>query len=125
MGPDQTKERRADSRHSVKLSVQLIRSDTIPLQLRAVELSMGGMHIECDQAKAQLLAPPGVGEGRRFTTRVLLSNPDSKRRALTLSAIVKSVIETGKDHYRVSLHFVRFFGKSHNLLENYIAELSA
>ncbi len=92
----------------------------MPLQLSTSELSMGGMHLECDSAKALLLAPPGIGAGQQFTTRVILSTRDARRKALTLSAMVKSVIQTGKDHYRVGLHFVQFFGKSHELLESFI-----
>lgn len=116
-------ERRAHARHLADLHVQLIRSDTLPMRLHTVELSMGGMRVECDQAKAQLLAPPDIGEGRRFTARLVLSTPKLEHRTLTLSATVKSVQEVAHDHYRIGMRFLKFFGKSHALLDEFIAAL--
>lgn len=118
-------ERRADPRHLADLRVQLIRNDTFPMQLHTVELSMGGMHIECDREQAQLLAPPDVGSGQQFTARILLSAAGIDRRALTLSAEVISVVELGPDHYRVGLHFAQFFGKSYALLGEFITMLES
>ncbi len=116
-------ERRAEPRHRAKLSVELIRGDTVPLRSQTVGLSMGGLHLKCDRLKAQLLAPPDIGVGRQFTTRVVLSAPGMKTRALTSSAIVKSVVKTGQDQYRVGLHFERIFGKGRDLLGTYISQL--
>ena len=123
--PDQSQyqERREFQRHPSDLRVQLIRSDTVPMQLHTVELSMGGMHVECDRAQAQLLAPPDIGDGQQFTARVLLSAPGIDGRALTLSAVVKSVVELGNDRYRIGLHFEKFFGKSYRLLEDFVRAL--
>jgi hypothetical protein len=119
----QVEERRTNTRHPAGLRVQLLRNDTIPVQLHTVELSMGGMHIECDREQAQLLAPPDIGEGRQFTARILLSVPGSARRALTLSAVVKTVVQLGPDHYRIGLYFERFFGKSRESLADFILML--
>ena len=119
----QLEERREYTRYPADLRVQLLRSDTIPIQLHTVELSEGGMHVECDRAQAQLLAPPSIGEGQQFTARIMLIEPGMKRRALTLSAIVKTTQELGQDHYRVGLHFDRFFGKSRVLLDEFILAL--
>lgn len=120
-----SEERRADPRHLADLRVQLLRNDTFPMQLHTVELSMGGMHIECDREQAQLLAPPDVGSGQQFTARISLLAPGIDRRALTVSAEVKSVVELGPDHYRVGLHFVQFYGKSHALLSEFITRLES
>ena len=116
-------ERRAHSRHMADMRVQLLRNDTLPMQLHTVELSMGGMHVECDREQAQLLAPPDIGEGQQFTARVLISVPGLERRTLTLTATVKTVVELGRDRYRVGLHFLRFFGKSHQLLSEFVTAL--
>lgn len=116
-------ERRAHSRHMADLRVQLIRNDTIPMQLHTTELSMGGMHIECDLKQAQLLAPPDIGEGQQFTARIMVWAPGMERCTLTLTAAVKTVVELSPDRYRVGLHFLRFFGKSHQLLSTFITAL--
>lgn len=120
-----TGERRDHPRYPAELRVQLIRSDTVPLTLKTLSLSAGGMDAECDRSTAQLLAPPAGGDGRRetgrsFTARIRLPRGTPGGRALTLRAEVVEAQALDEDRYRVGLRFTFFFGRSRDLLQRFL-----
>lgn len=120
-------ERREYQRHATTLRVQMFRSDTKPLSARTASLSLGGLHIECDRHQAQLIAPPGgsgqPAAGRQFTVRILSVPNQSESKTLTVTTDVTEIVPLADDVYRVGLRIDRFYGKSRQVLEDYLNSL--
>ena len=118
-------ERRVYPRHATSLRVQMFRSDTKPLSARTASLSLGGLHIECDRQQAQLIAPPADQDitARQFTVRILSVPSNSEAKTLTVTTGVTEIVPLADDTYRVGLRIDRFYGKSRQVLEDYLHSL--
>lgn len=125
---NQQYERREYRRYSAALTVQMLSSETVPLNVRTSGLSLGGMHIECDRQLAQLMVPPAgiTGEQeptRQFTARISAKTKGNSVSTITISTGPVAITEVDDDQYRVSLRFDRYYGKSRQVLEEFLNSL--
>jgi hypothetical protein len=120
-------ERRQYPRYNVELRVQLIGSGMLPMHVRTVDMSISGMHFDCDRTTAQHLYPPGeiAAPGKLYTARFRISDTGNGAKPLTLVARVIDVQEHADGFYRVHMQFSRFGGQSRARLESYLAGFTA
>ncbi len=119
-------ERRHNLRYKLQLRVQLIGGGMLPMQVKTSDVSIAGLHFDCDTWTAQHLQPPGEpaspANGKQFTARFPLPL-DGGGKMLTLLVRVISVQRISQDKFRANVRFVQFGGKSHVLLQEYLETL--
>lgn len=120
-------DRRQYPRYNLELRVQLIGSGMLPMHVRTVDISVIGMHFDCDRTTAQHLLPPGEtsAPSKPYTARFRIPSASNGSKPLTVVAQVIDVQEHEGGYYRVNMRFARFGGQSKAKLESYLASLSA
>lgn len=125
--PQEKTERRQYERYNVELRMQVIGREMLPLHVHANDLSLAGMHFNCDRWTAQHLMPPGEtavpANAKSFTVRCRLPGNGEKPKTLTLMTKVISVQRLAQDEYRVNMRFERFGGNSQAMLQEYLSTL--
>ena len=120
-------DRRTDLRYPAALTVQMISSETVPINARTSGLSIGGMHIECDRQLAQLMVPPAVtednGPGRQFTARISAKTNGNTAKTITIVTGAIGITAVDDDVYRVALRFEHYYGKSKQVLQEFLDSL--
>jgi len=120
-------DRRQYPRYNVELRVQLIGSGMLPMHVRTVDISVTGIHFDCDRTTAQHLLPPGEtrAPSKLYTARFRIPSTTNGSKPLTVMAQVIDVQENENGTYRVNMHFARFGGQSRAKLESYLEGLPA
>lgn len=119
-------DRRQYPRYNVELRVQLIGSGMLPMHIRTVDISVIGMHFDCDRTTAQHLLPPGEtrAPSKLYTARFRIPSGTNGSKPLTVVAQVIDVQEHEDGSYRVNMRFSRFGGQSRAKLESYLEGLT-
>ena len=121
-----SQDRRDFPRVETEHSVELVDADGGVFPTLALDLSLTGMQLLCDQPTAERIAPGGVtgedGKPHEFDVRVRIRLRDGGRRRLDIHCQVMSVREVQDDEYRVGVRFARFARDSYHALEAYIDE---
>jgi hypothetical protein len=119
-------DRRQYPRYNVELRVQLIGSGMLPMHVRTVDISVIGMHFDCDRTTAQHLLPPGetMAPSKLYTARFRIPSAGNGSKPLTVVAQVIDVQERENGYFRVNMCFSRFGGQSRARLESYLEGLA-
>lgn len=119
-------DRRQYPRYNIELRVQLIGSGMLPMHVRTVDISVTGMHFDCDRTTAQHLLPPGEtrAPSKPYTARFRIPSVSNGSKPLTVVTQVIDVQEHEGGFFRVNMRFSRFGGQSRARLESYLAGLS-
>jgi hypothetical protein len=119
-------ERRQYPRYNVELRVQLIGSGMLPMHVRTVDISVIGMHFDCDRTTAQHLMPPGetTAPDKLYTARFKLPSEANGSKTLTVVTQVIDVRPVEGGFFRVNMRFARFGGQSRSRLESYLSGLT-
>lgn len=121
-----SQDRRDFPRIETEHSVEIVDAHGAVFPTLALDLSLTGMQLLCDQPTAERIVPDGVtnnldGSPRELDIRLRINLPDARRR-LGIRCHVMSLREVQSDEFRVGLRFVRFEGDSYHALEAYIDE---
>ncbi|MGH8307342.1 MAG: PilZ domain-containing protein [Gammaproteobacteria bacterium] len=117
-------ERRTFRRIAVEHSVRIVEADGSTLPAIAVDVSLTGMQILCDEPTMERITPHGLqtnaGDGVRIHVRVALPDLTDNQGRLGLFGRVVVVRQKGEDEYRLGLQFTDFEPGTYNALETYI-----
>lgn len=96
------------------------------MHVRTVDVSLVGMHFDCDRTTAQHLMPPGetTVPDKLYTARFRIPSTSNGSKPLTVVAQVIDVQEREGGFYRVNMRFARFGGQSRAKLESYLSDLT-
>lgn len=122
-----SQERRDFPRIETEHSVELVDEDGGVFPTLALDLSLTGMQLLCDQPTAERIAPGGTidgsdGEPREFDVRLRVWLRDRSRQRLRIRCRLMAVREVQTDEYRIGMKFVGFEGNSYQMLEAYVDE---
>ncbi|HEX6927844.1 MAG TPA: PilZ domain-containing protein [Gammaproteobacteria bacterium] len=122
-----SQDRRDFPRIETEHSVELVDADGGVFPTLALDLSLTGMQLLCDQPTAERIAPGGMTTGadgapREFDVRVRIGLRDAGRQRLKIRCQLMSIREVQQDEIRIGVKFTRFEGDSYHLLEACIDE---
>lgn len=93
----------------------------------ALDLSLTGMQLLCDQPTAERIIPGGDvtapdGSPREIDICLRVKLREHGRQRINIRCRTMSVREASPDEFRIGVKFMRFEGDSYHRLENYIDE---
>lgn len=119
-------DRRDFPRIETEHSVELVDAGGAVFPTLALDLSLTGMQLLCDQPTADRIAPNGEarvdGKPREFDVRLRVRLREAGRQRLKIGCQVMSVREVQSDEFRIGMKFVRFDDDSYHALEAYLDE---
>lgn len=119
-------DRRDFPRIETEHSVELVDAGGAVFPTLALDLSLTGMQLLCDEPTAERIAPGGEtridGTPRELDVRLRIRLREAGGQRLKIGCQVMSVREVQPDEFRIGLKFVRFDGDSYHTLEAYIDE---
>jgi len=120
-------DRRDFPRIETEHPVELIDADGGAFPTLALDLSLTGMQLLCDQPTAERIAPGGrtatvEGNPRELDVRLRVELRETGRERLRIRCSVMSLREVQQDEIRIGVKFVGFEGDSYHVLEAYIDE---
>lgn len=122
-----SQERRDFPRIETEHSVELVDEDGSAFPTLALDLSLAGMQMLCDQPTAERIAPGGnidacEGKSREFDVRLRIWLRDQSRHRLRIRCRLMTLREIQTDEYRIGMKFIGFEGDSYQILEAYVDE---
>lgn len=120
-----SEDRRDFPRIETEHSVEVVDADGGVFPTLALDLSLTGMQLLCDEPTASRLlpdGPPDPANPRQIDVRIRLKLLDGTRTKVRATADMMSLRSNGEDDQRIGLRFSAFFGDSYHALENYIDE---
>lgn len=122
-----SQDRRDFPRIETEHSVEVADANGAVFPTLALDLSLTGMQLLCDQPTAERIAPHGVtshrdGDAREIDVRLRILLRDGSPRRLGIRCQVMSLREVQPDEFRIGVRFIRFEGDSYHALEAYIDE---
>lgn len=122
-----SQERRDFPRIETEHSVELVDAQGGVFPTLALDLSLTGLQLLCDQPTAERIAPGGEladeqNQPRDFDIRLRVRLREQGRHRLQIRCRLMSVREVQQDEYRIGMKFIGFTGDSYHLLEAYVDE---
>lgn len=120
-------ERRDFPRIETEHSVEIIDADGASFPTLALDLSLTGMQLLCDEPTAERIAPEGNlddahGNPRELDMRLRVKLREGERERLKIRCRLMSRREVQQDEIRIGVKFIHFEGNSYHVLEAYIDE---
>ena len=120
-------DRRDFPRIETEHSVEIIDPDGASFPTLALDLSLTGMQLLCDQPTAARIAPAGNlreadGSPRELDVRLRVKLREGERERLKIRCQLMSLREVQQDEIRIGVKFIHFEGNSYHVLEAYIDE---
>lgn len=118
-------DRRDFPRIETEHSVEVVDADGGVFPALALDLSLTGMQLLCDEPTAKRLLPQGSPDPQnpqKIDVRIRLKLRDGTRAKIRAEADMMSLRSNGEDDQRIGLRFRNFFGDSYHALESYIDE---
>ncbi|MBW3567432.1 MAG: PilZ domain-containing protein, partial [Proteobacteria bacterium] len=124
-GGDMSDDRRDFPRIETEHSVELVDGDGSAFPTLALDISLTGMQLLCDQPTAERIAPGGEtkngdGSPRELVARLRVKCRDGNRERIGVHCSVMSVRKVEPDEFRIGVKFTGFEGDSYHALEAWI-----
>ncbi|MGB9428264.1 MAG: PilZ domain-containing protein [Gammaproteobacteria bacterium] len=117
-------EKRTFRRIAIEHSIRIVEADGSTLPAIAVDVSLTGMQILCDEPTMGRITPyslqTSASNGVRIHVRVTLPDLEDNGGRLGLFGRVVAVRQTGEDEYRLGVQFTDYEPGTYNALETYI-----
>lgn len=120
-------DRRDFPRIETEHSVEIVGSNGESFPTLALDLSLTGMQLLCDQPTAERIAPAGElreadGTPRELDVRLRVKLHSGERERLQIRCQLMSLRQVQQDEIRIGVKFMHFEGNSYHVLEAYIDE---
>ena len=118
-----SEERRDFPRVETEHSVEVVDTDGGVFPTLALDLSLTGMQLLCDEPTASRLlpdGPPSSESPKSVEIRLRLRLQDGTRAKIRANALLVSLRKSGPDDQRIGVKFTNFLGDGYHALESFI-----
>lgn len=119
------KERRHSIRHQVNLPVDLQLNDGSIINVKASNLSLGGLIFNCDDWVSKKIESRGIQHHSLDHTQISITLELGKHRKLYADCRIIIARRVSQDNYLIGLEFIRFHKNTDATLLAYIDSLKA